>query len=299
MHTVVTARFRPGWAAALLVVAGLSACAASRGERGGDDSAAQAGSGAMDGASRGPFVLGCRREPLVLGQVPDQELIAPQVVWTGDDFVVGWSAGDGYRITVTNGQSISNQRTLDAPPSAPSPLTPQLFWVHGRLELYYPLSDAIFADAFDPALELLETRMIGHGSFRAVQLDDDRVAVLADSAVYLDGAEITKPYSHVGALGWNGEYLLVSQVLGHGAWTLAAFELDGTRHIEIDERFPRQWCGSCGTAGLQGGSSFASSPDAHRHALIIAADHELTVAVEGRAPLVRELAPGEIGRAHV
>jgi hypothetical protein len=250
------------------------------------ESGASAGSGGSS-AGDGPVTVGCRREPLVLGEVSDVELVSPQVVWTGRHFAVGWTAADGYQIKITNGHSISNSKTVASTPAALGPLQPQLFWSSDRLELYYALSESIVVDAFDAGLALVETRMIGFGRFRAVPVSANQVVVISDSALYLDGVETRKGYSGASAAGWNGDSLLVSNVLGHGEWSLSAFALDASpRMVELGAG---NWCGVCGTTGFAGGSFFASSASARRHALVVAADRSLTLAIEGLPVLEREL----------
>jgi hypothetical protein len=84
----------------------------------------------------------------------------------------------------------------------------------------------------------------------------------------------------IGELGWNGQYFLLSAVLGHGAWNLTRLDTDGrtlTSPIDL------QWSGIDGT-GRGAGSYFASSPSTGRHAIVVAASGELTFAVEG-API--------------
>ena len=236
-----------------------------------------------DGGSA--VIVGCRQEPLVLGEVSDAELAAPQAVWTGTDFAVGWSSADGYHVVITNGRSISNSVDLAAMPVG-SAQRAQLLWSGGRLELYYGLSESIFVDAFDAQLKVAQTRMIGFGSFVAIPMAADRVAVLTRTALFLDGTEIALANTSAGAGGWNGSDFLLSGVLGHGQWSLEGLAADGMRKppaIELN------WCGACNTSGSAAGSVFASSAEAGRHAVAIAAQQSLTVAIEGRPVVEREL----------
>jgi hypothetical protein len=289
------------WAACAVLGFWLGACAAGEDRAPGHDdghagqAGALAGAGAGAGADAGgggdasgtsrALVFGCREEPLILGEVSDPELAGPQVVWTGTAFAVGWGSADGYRIRITNGSSTSNSAELAGTPVS-AHLHPQLFWSNDRLELYYGLSESIFVDAFDSALKVVDTRMIGFGSFHAVQMASDRIAVLTPTAFYLDGMETMTPYNGSSAGGWNGRDFLTASVLGHGSWVLEGLSGDGTRQTAAVEL---QWCGSCGTTGRAGGSAFASSADAGRHAVVIAADRSLTVALEGRPVIEREL----------
>jgi hypothetical protein len=230
-------------------------------------------------------VVGCREEPLVLGDVSDVESASPQVAWMRDAFAIGWATGGGYRIRVSNGHSISNSVDLANTPAS-SQLAPQLFWAGGQLQLYYSLSEAFFVDTFDSALERTDTRMIGYGRGRAVQLDADRIALLTHSALYLDGVEQARSYAGVRAAGWNGQSFLVSDVLGHGEWSLYGVASDGRR---IDPAIQLNWCGVCNATGPAAGSSFASSESAHRHAVTVAANRKLKIAIEGQPPVTREL----------
>ena len=221
----------------------------------------------------------------MLGDVGDPELAAPQVVWTGMDFAVGWGSADGYRIRITDGRGISNSADLAAMPIG-STQRAQLLWSGGRLELYYGLSESILIDAFDSQLKVEQTRMLGFGPFLAVQMAADRVAVLTPTALFLDGVETAIPFTSAGAAGWNGRDFLLSSVLGHGQWQLQGLAVDRMRQppaIELG------WCGSCGTTGAGAGSAFASSERSGRHAVAIAADQSLTVAIEGRPVVEREL----------
>ena len=233
-------------------------------------------------------IVGCRREPLVLGEVSDVEQAAPQVVWTGNDFAVGWASGDGYHIRITNGRGTSNSKHLPGTPSSVS-WPPQLLWVNDRLELYYALSDSVFVDliAFAPTgLTVTQTNMIGFGFFRAVQMEPDRIAVLTPTALYVDGAEVGTRYMGGSALGWNGDNFLVANVTGHGEWRLHGVGLDGSN---LPPAIDLVWCGGCSTTGSGGGSAFASSASAGRHAVVVASDRSLTIAVEGQPAIEREL----------
>lgn len=265
--------------------------AVEAGESGGAGESGESGDGEAGRSAAeadGPIVMGCRKQPLVLGEVAELDVVAPQVVWTGRDFAVGWAGPDGYQIRITNGQSISNSKRLPAMPGAGTRFQPQLFWSNGRLELYYALSETVFMDAFDDALASVETRMIVAGAmFRAVQMSANEVAVMGDSALYVGGREVAKSYSYVSAVGWNGTYFSVSGVLGHGDWSLAAFGVDGSRRP--DAGFSLQWCGACGSTGAAGGSFYASSPEVGRHAVAVAAVRKLTVLVEGRTQLEQAL----------
>ena len=230
-------------------------------------------------------VVGCKEEPLVLGAVSDVESASPQVAWMRDAFAIGWATGGGYRIRVSNGHSISNSVDLANTPAS-AQLAPQLFWAGSQLQLYYSLSDAFFVDTFDSALNRTDTRMIGYGRGRAVQLDAERIALLTDSALYLDGVEQARSYAGVRAAGWNGQSFLVSDVLGHGEWSLYGVGRDGMR---IDPAIDLNWCGVCNATGPAAGSSFASSESAQRHAVTVAANRKLQIAIEGQPAIAREL----------
>jgi hypothetical protein len=248
-----------------------------------------------DDSSR--VVVGCRQTPLSLGAVStaiDPEsgkpsrLPSPQVAWMGDDFAVGWASPEGYRVTITDGRSTSNELSLPFMTSSEQSPPAQLLWTGAELRLYYALGEELFIDvlARQPVFAVTETRAIGTGlPFRAVQMEQDRIAVLTAATLYLDGEEIARSpaYTAPARVGWDGESFLIASVLGHGAWNVNGLAADGGFHAPAIDL---TWCGICAT-GEAGGSAFASSELTGRHALVVATSAELVLAIEGVAPIER------------
>jgi hypothetical protein len=240
-------------------------------------------------------VVGCRETPLSLGAVstaiePEtgkRSPPSPEVAWMGDDFAVGWASPEGYRVTITDGRSTSNDLTLPLM-SGEQSRPAQLFWTGTELRLYYALGEALFLDvlAREPAFAVSETRAIGAGlPFRAVQMAPERIAVLTPGSLYLDDEEIPRSPSYIppARAGWNGESFLIANALGHGSWTVNGLAADGayqTPAIDLT------WCGVCAT-GEAGGSTFASSELTGRHALLAATTAEIVLTIEGLAPIER------------
>ncbi|HEY8945364.1 MAG TPA: hypothetical protein VIM73_13930 [Polyangiaceae bacterium] len=235
-------------------------------------SSAEGGAGA---ASR--VVLGCRNQPLTLGPASSIDR-APQMVWTGSTFAVGWVSPDGYEVRLTDGSSISNTLILSDMPEAGDP---QLFWTGSGLELYYSLEDSVVVDSLQTnggPLAVVRSDLVGVGSqFRAVLTEPGKVAVVTNGTLFLDGNSVPTRIFSIGELGWNGEYFLISSVLGHGEWNLNRLDTDGRAGPSPIEL---RWAGINGN-GRGGGSYFASTPNIGRHALVVAASGELTFAVEG------------------
>jgi len=236
-------------------------------------------------------LVGCQTDPLTLGAVSDPELAAPQIVWTGTYFAVGWASADGYQIRITSGRGISNVLSL---PTMPASASPQLLWTGSGLKLYYALEDSIFVDTLSEIgqLAVADSQLVGIGSaaggrggFRAVMVEPDNVAVLTRDGIYSNGTKVQTQIYGIGAAGWNGQYFLYSDVLGHGAWSLNARNADGSY---LDDAMTLQWNGSGGT-GRGAGSYFASMASTRRHAVVVASGGLLTFALEGYPPFEREL----------
>jgi hypothetical protein len=241
---------------------------------------------AGDESSR--VVVGCRQKPLSLGAISSSRPPSPEVVWMGADFAVGWASPDGYRVTITNGRSTSNELTLPLTPSVEQSPPAQLFWTGMELRLYYALGDELFLDvlARQPTFAVTETRAVGVGlPFRAVQMAPERIAVLTPGSLYLDGAEIPRSpsYTAPARVGWNGESFLISSVLGHGAWKLNGLTADGAYQAPAIDL---TWCGICAT-GEAAGSTFASSELTGRHAVVVATSEEIVLAIGDLAPIKR------------
>lgn len=228
---------------------------------------------------------GCQAPPLALGPVSDIEIVPTSIAWLGDTFAVGWRSPEGYQVRLTDGSIITQALVL---PELSAVAAPQLLWTGEALELYYEFEDAVFVDTLDRqgALRVADSRLVGTGpGFRAVVTEPGSVAVLARSALFMDGEQRDATIHFVGAAGYDGEYFLYSSVLGHGEWTLYGVHRDGTPNLEAMEL---EWSGISGT-GRAGGSSFASSASVGRHAVAIAADGWLTFAIEGMPSFERDM----------
>lgn len=281
---------------AYLGVLALLGCGAST-RRAPDDAEPKPNDPGQTGDESSRVVVGCRQTPLSLGPVstaiePETgkrlRLPSPQIAWMGDEFAVGWASPDGYRLTITDGRSTSSDLTLPFLPSIQQSPPAQLFWTGAELRLYYALGEELFVDvlARQPAFAVTETRAIGTGlPFRAVQMAQDRIAVLTPGSLYLDGEEIARSpsYTAPAAVGWDGESFLIASVLGHGSWNVNGLAVDGAFHAPAIDL---TWCGVCAT-GEAGGSAFASSELTGRHALVVATSEEIVLAIEGLAPVER------------
>lgn len=233
-------------------------------------------------------VVGCQKAPLSLGAVSSSRRPSPEVAWLGDDFAVGWASPDGYRVTITDGRSTSNQLTLPLMTSVEQPPPMQMFWTGAELRLYYALGDELFFDVLvrQPAFAVSETRAVGAGlPFRAVQMAPERIAVLTTSSIYLDGEETPRSpsYTPPARVGWNGESFLIASVLGHGDWNLNGLGIDGAYQAPAIDL---TWCGICAT-GEAGGSAFASSEPTGRHALVVATSEKIILTIADLAPIER------------
>lgn len=276
------------WAA----VSWLCGCAtsASGGQGPGPDGAGAEPDGPWVGQTHGVFHLGCNEGALSLGELADPLSAGPQLAWNGESFIIGFQALDGYRLQMTDGRSIHNSLTL---PGMPTVAPPRLIWTGQALRLYYALSESILVDSLaeTPALEVVDTRDVAPGPrFDVAAVGDGQVALVSRGRLYLEGEPLHDPgvgFGSTGPLGWNGDNFLAATVLGHGEWWLEGFDADGTpRSPAIDLRF----CGVCGP--FAPGVAFASSPATGRHALITAAG-ELTLSIEGHAPITRAFRDGQ------
>jgi hypothetical protein len=247
--------------------------------------ASDAGEPSADTGNYERVVLGCQGTPLVLGAAEDAETASVQLVHRNDDFAVGWAASDGYHIQITDGASTSNSILLDA---MPAEADPQLFWTGSELRLFYALGDEVYVDTLVESgpLEVWDTQhVVTVAGFRAVQIAPDNFAVLGSTGLYLDDTWKDASLYGLGAVGWDGEYFLYSNVLGHGLWTTYGLSVDGSPYnsaLSVD------WFGNGGT-GRSAGSAFASSAETGRHAVVIATEGRLLLALEGQPLVEREL----------
>ena len=223
------------------------------------------------GRGDGPPSEGCS-DALVLGPGGDLRF-APEIAFTGNDFVVAWFdyQGDGQRVWLRRVAADGSAITARAMRTDDRWAFPRVAGRDGEAWYFAVRDQAVWRERLGSDLAAEPADRLTNGTlFTLAPLDDDRVAVAASRQLWIEGgATYATSIASRSRMGWNGRDFLIGDVLGHGSHWLRAMGREGER---IDPPLELQY-----TDDLR----LASSPETGRHALALGGPGELRTWVQG------------------
>jgi hypothetical protein len=205
-----------------------------------------------------------------------------QLLWTGNDFLVGWEAADEYSLRGIRRGAVSSA-TLSNPDPA-KVIRATMLWVNSELRVYWTYDAVTTREVYDAQFNKLEpseqiSDSVWPSGFAQV---NGEVLYAGYNALYVEGVLHDVYWGGPQVMGYNGTDLMGAEVLGHGEWRTSAAS-GGPPWARLDPPpIDHNWFGASYVHG--GGASFASSPETGLHAMAITSGTTLWVAVQGHEP---------------